>query len=109
ARRVRRATGRLRRRGAVGSLVPSGALAGGTGTLAGRVRRADVMRDAKGRFLPGPGPSRHVLTRAERRERDAPLMSGRGRRCQDPDVLAWAWRKVRAYYRARRRRGDCAA
>jgi hypothetical protein len=67
------------------------------------------MRDAKGRFLPGPDPSRHVLTRAERRKGYATLMSGRGRRCHDLAALAWAWRKVRSYYRARRRRGDCAA
>jgi hypothetical protein len=70
---------------------------------------ADVMRDAKGRFLSGPDPDRHVLTKAERKRGYVTLMSGRGRRCQDPAALAWAWRKVRAYYRARRRRGDCAA
>ena len=67
------------------------------------------MREAKGRFLPGPDKDRHVLTRAERRKGYATLMSGRGRRCQDPAALAWAWRKVRSYYRARRGRSESAA
>ncbi len=60
------------------------------------------MRDARGRFLRGPDPDRHELTRAERRRgyRNAVVSPRRGSPCgDDVRVLAWVWRKVRSYYR----------
>ena len=65
------------------------------------------MRDARGRFLRGPDPDRHQLTRAERRRgyRNAVASPRPGGRCDDPRVLAWVWRKVRGYYRAGRQAG----
>ncbi len=58
------------------------------------------MRDARGRFLPGPDPDRHILTRRERRKgyHNASLYG------ENPWICAWVWRKVRAYYRAKRRK-----
>jgi hypothetical protein len=63
------------------------------------------MRDAKGRFLPGPDHDRHELTREERQRgyRNAVVEPRPGGRCDDPHVLAWVWRRVRGYYRAGRR------
>ena len=65
------------------------------------------MRDARGRFLRGPDPDRHQLTRAERRRgyRNAIRSPRAGGPCDDPRVLAWVWRKVRGYYRAGRQAG----
>ena len=61
------------------------------------------MRDARGRFLGGPDPDRHQLTRAERRRgyRNAVKSPRAGGPCDDVRVLAWVWRRVRSYYRAR--------
>jgi hypothetical protein len=63
------------------------------------------MRDAKGRFLPGPDPNRHQLTREERRRgyRNAVVSPRSGGPCDNAAVLAWVWRKVRGYYRQARR------
>ena len=65
------------------------------------------MRDARGRFLSGPDPDRHQLTRAERRRgyRNAVTSPRAGGPCDDPRVLAWVWRRVRGYYRAGRQAG----
>ena len=65
------------------------------------------MRDSRGRFLPGPDPDRHALTRAERRRgyRNAVVSPRAGSKTDDPRVLAWVWRRVRGYYRARRTAG----
>ena len=66
------------------------------------------MRDARGRFLPGPDPDRHEFTRAERRRgyRNAVVSQRPGSPCGDAvGVLAWVWRRVRGYYRARRHAG----
>ncbi len=61
------------------------------------------MRDARGRFLPGPDPDRHELTREERRRgyRNAVADPRAGGPCDDARVLAWVWRRVRSYYRRR--------
>jgi hypothetical protein len=59
------------------------------------------MRDANGRWLPGPDRDRHRQTRREQRRGYANAMD-RLRR-QDVHVYAWVWRKVRGYYRRRRR------
>lgn len=55
------------------------------------------MRDARGRFLPGPDPARHALTTAERRrgyrnalKADLPA-----------SVLRWLLSRLRTYYRQR--------
>jgi hypothetical protein len=64
------------------------------------------MRDAQGRFLPGPDPARHTFTRAERRRgyRNAVRNPRPGTPCGDSvHVLAWVYRRVRGYYCARRR------
>jgi hypothetical protein len=63
------------------------------------------MRDARGRFLAGPDPDRHPLTRAERRRgyRNAVRSPRPGSPCDNPRVLAWVCRKVRGHYRALRR------
>ncbi len=55
------------------------------------------MRDARGRFLPGPDPDRHELTRAERRRgyRNAVAAPRTGGRTNDPVVPAWVCGKVR--------------
>ena len=65
------------------------------------------MRDARGRFLRGPDPDRHQLTRAERCRgyRNAVVAPRDGSPCDDARVLAWVWRRVRGYYRARRNAG----
>ena len=59
------------------------------------------MRDARGRFHPGPDPDRHELTRAELRRgyRNAVVSPRAGGSCDDARVLAWVWRRVRGYYR----------
>jgi hypothetical protein len=64
-----------------------------------------AMRDAKGRFLPGPDPDRHPLTRAERRRgyRNAVVSPRPGGPCDNARVLAWVFRRVRGYYRQTRR------
>jgi hypothetical protein len=59
------------------------------------------VRDAKGRFLPGPDPDRHRLTRAEKQKgfviaTEVAKMPSRTR--------AWLWKKIRNYYQARRGR-----
>ena len=61
------------------------------------------MRDARGRFLPGPDPDRHELTRAERRRGYAHATERLG--SGDARVYAWLYRRVRSYYRARRNAG----
>ena len=65
------------------------------------------MRDARGRFLAGPDLDRHEFTRTERRRgyRNAVKSPRAGGPCDDPRVLAWVWRKVRGFYRARRNAG----
>ena len=65
------------------------------------------MRDARGRFQRGPDPDRHEFTRAERKRgyRHAVASPRAGSPCNDVRVLAWVWRRVRGYYRARRNAG----
>jgi hypothetical protein len=68
-----------------------------------------ARRGSDGRFLAGPDADRHTFTRSERRRgyRNALLA------CAGKDdgirVYAWIWRKVRGYYRARRRAAGRAA
>jgi hypothetical protein len=62
------------------------------------------MRDQRGRFLAGPDAGRHNFTRAERRRgfRNAVRSPRPGTPCgDDANVLAWAYRKVRSFYRNR--------
>lgn len=59
------------------------------------------MRDAQGRFLAGPDPDRHLLTRAERQKgywiaTQFARMPSRTR--------AWLRKKIRGYYQGRRQR-----
>jgi hypothetical protein len=56
------------------------------------------MRDAKGRFLPGPDPDRHVLSKAERQK--GYLLATRFYRMPSR-VRAWLRNKIRSYYRKR--------
>lgn len=58
------------------------------------------MRDAKGRFLPGPDPDRHLLTRAERQK--GYLLATRFYKMPSR-TRAWLRSKIRRYYQARRR------
>ncbi len=59
-----------------------------------------------GHFQSGVDPRRHQLTRAERMRGYATLLHG-GRRGQLPGaILAWVWRRIRGYYRARQRRAS---
>jgi hypothetical protein len=62
------------------------------------------MRDAKGRFLPGPDPDRHILTRAERQKGYFYAMTGK----MASRVRAWLRKKIRRHYQdkaeARRQR-----
>ena len=63
------------------------------------------MRDAKGRFLPGPDPDRHVLTRSDRQKGFWVAT----RFVQMPSrTRAWLRTKIRRYYQAKadRRRND---
>ncbi len=56
------------------------------------------MRDARGRWLAGPDPDRHALTRAERRRG---YQSARRRLAQTVDVVdgpAWLLYRVRISY-----------
>ena len=64
------------------------------------------MRDARGRFNAAPTPT-GMSSPAERRRghRNAVQSPPAGGRTNDPIVLAWVWRKVRGYYRARRSAG----
>lgn len=50
-------------------------------------------------FQPGPDPRRHTFTRAERKRGYRNAVE------KHPSfhVSAWVWRKVRGYYRARKR------
>lgn len=54
----------------------------------------------RGHFRKGFDPRRHKLTRAERRRGYQSLMNG-GVNNLPAEQIAWAWRKVRAYYRAK--------
>lgn len=60
-----------------------------------------MARNNPGAFRRGWDPRRHVLTTEERRRGYASLMAGG---VNNPPVyaVAWAWRKVRKYYRSRR-------
>ena len=58
------------------------------------------MRDAKGRFLPGPDTDRHILTRAERQK--GYLLATQFYRMPSR-TRAWLRNKIRGYYLARRR------
>lgn len=56
------------------------------------------MRDSKGRFLPGPDPDRHLLTKEEKRKgfwvaMQFVKMPSRTR--------AWLRKKIRGYYQRR--------
>jgi hypothetical protein len=70
-----------------------------------------MARDAQGRWLPGPDPDRHTLTRAERRKGYQAAL----RKCHAMDdgwgAGAWLYYRVRGWYRARRREapagGEC--
>jgi hypothetical protein len=55
-------------------------------------------RASAGRFKPGPDPRRHVFTRAERRRGYRVAMKN-----ADPYTVALVFRRVRGFYRARRR------
>jgi hypothetical protein len=55
------------------------------------------MRDAKGRFLPGPDPDRHILTRAERQKGYFWAMNGK----MASRTRAWLRKKIRGYYQAK--------
>jgi hypothetical protein len=55
----------------------------------------------RGSFRPGPDPRRHAFTRAERRRGYRNAMAATLGR--DIHVHAWLFRRVRGYYRARRR------
>lgn len=57
------------------------------------------MRDAQGKFLPGPDPDRHRLTKVERRRGYYAALY----KSEDIRHFAWVWRKVRGWYRARAR------
>jgi hypothetical protein len=49
-------------------------------------------------FRPGPDPRRHVFSRAERRRGYRTAMGA-----NNAHVVAWLFRRVRGFYRARRR------
>jgi hypothetical protein len=54
--------------------------------------------------LPGPDRDRHELTTEERqRGYQHAIVDPVGKCGQDAAVMAWAWRKVRRFYRSRRR------
>lgn len=63
-----------------------------------------MARDSKGRFLSGYDKDRHLLTTEERRKGylRATTDMEEGEPCDDPEVCAWVYRKVRSYYRARK-------
>ena len=54
-----------------------------------------------GSFQPGPDPRRHQFTRSERKKGYRNAMKATAER--DINVHAWVWRRVRGYYRAKRR------
>jgi hypothetical protein len=60
------------------------------------------MRDSRGRFLPGPDRDRHAFTPEERRRgyRNAVIVLSA---LKDWGPFAWLYRRVRGYYRRRRR------
>jgi hypothetical protein len=61
------------------------------------------MRDERGRFLAGYDPDRHELTRRERRRGyQTTMLGGRANQLTIHQV-AFIWRMVRAYYRAKSR------
>jgi len=66
------------------------------------------MRDAKGRFLPGPDPDRHALSQAERRKgfwvATGYWFEGRPVTKMPSRTRAWLRNKIKAYYRGRPRR-----
>jgi hypothetical protein len=55
-------------------------------------------------FKPGPDRRRHVFTRAERRRGYKNAMART--LAEDVHVHAWLFRRVRGYYRARKRAGE---
>jgi hypothetical protein len=55
------------------------------------------MRDAKGRFVRGPDPDRHILTRAERQKGYFYAMNGK----MASRVRAWLRKKIRGFYHAK--------
>jgi hypothetical protein len=55
------------------------------------------MRDAQGRFLPGPDPDRHQFTRAERRKGFFWAMNGK----MPSRMRAWLRQKITRYYQAK--------
>jgi hypothetical protein len=58
------------------------------------------MPDARGRWLPGPDPDRHRLTRREQQRGYANAM----KRVQESwNSLAWLYYRFRACYRRQRR------
>jgi hypothetical protein len=58
------------------------------------------MRDAKGRFLPGPDDDRHILTRAERQKGFFYAMNGK----MPSRTRAWLRKKIRGQYQAKAER-----
>jgi len=61
-----------------------------------------MARDAGGKFLPGPDPDRHQLTRRERRKG----YRAARRKCEQIGdgwgASAWFYYRIRGWYRARR-------
>jgi hypothetical protein len=58
------------------------------------------VRDARGRWLPGPDPDRHRLTRREQRRGYRNAM----KRVQESwNLHAWLYYRIRGYYRRQRR------
>lgn len=51
-----------------------------------------------GSFKPGPDPRRHNFTTRERKRGYLSAVSGVGK-CNNPQISAWVFRRVRAYYR----------
>ncbi len=58
------------------------------------------MRDAQGRFLPGPDPARHRLTKKERRKGYATALT---RMQEDWQTWAWLYRRIRGWYRQQKK------
>jgi hypothetical protein len=54
-----------------------------------------MARDSKGRFLPGPDPDRHILTRRDRQK--GYFLATRYYKMPSR-TRAWLWKKIRRYY-----------
>ncbi len=56
------------------------------------------MRDQKGRFLPGPDPDRHILTRLDRQKG---YLVATQMKQMPSRTRAWLRKKIRCYYKTR--------